>query len=142
MLNTAFGNRIAVVDRAQDWKDAIRLSVEPLIADGLAESRYLDGIYNNLAQNGDYIIIAPGVAIPHTRPENGARGTGFSMIKLNKAVTFSEGEDVELLVALVASGSDEHVDLLAELSELFLDDDLMERIKNAKTTQALKEILK
>lgn len=142
MLNAALGNRIAVVDCAQDWKDAIRLSVEPLIADRLADPCYLDGIYKNLAQNGDYIIIAPGVAIPHARPENGARGTGFSMIKLNKPVTFSEGENVTLLVALVASGSDAHVDMLSELSDIFLDDDLMERIKNAASTQALEEILK
>lgn len=141
MLQQAFCNRIAVVDRAADWKDAIRLSVEPLIADGLAEPRYLDGIYQNIAQNGDYIIVAPGLAIPHARPETGATGTGFSMVKLNRPVRFSSGEEVELLVALVAVDANAHLDMLSELTDLFVDDAMMERIRSVKTTAELREIL-
>ena len=141
MLEQAFCNRIAVVDRAADWKDAIRLSVEPLIADRLAEPRYLDGIYQNIAKNGDYIIIAPGLAIPHARPETGAKGTGFSMIKLNQPVQFSSGEEVGLLVALVAADADAHLDMLSELTDLFVDDSVMEHIHQAKTTKELQEIL-
>lgn len=140
MLQNAFAGRIAVVDRAQDWKDAIRLSVEPLIADGLAEPRYLEGIYNNVAQNGDYIIVAPGFAIPHTRPENGALGTGFSMVKLRKSVAFSSGEQVNLLIALVATDANAHLDMLSELTDLMMDDEVMVRINAAESTEALKEI--
>ncbi len=141
MLQKAFANRIAIIDHAQDWKHAIRLSVEPLIVDGLAEPRYLDGIYNNIAQNGDYIIVAPGFAIPHTRPENGAIGTGFSLIKLNKPVVFSSGEEVSLLIALVASDSEAHLDMLSELTDLLADDEIMERMQHAISVDVLKEIL-
>ena len=141
MLQQAFGSRVAMVDHVQDWKDAIRLAVEPLIADGLAEHRYLEGIYNNVAQNGDYFIVAPGFAIPHTRPENGASGTGFSLVKLNQPVIFSSGEPVVLLIALVATVANQHLDMMAELTNLLMEDEIMERLQTAQSVEELKEIL-
>ncbi len=142
MLKEAFGGRIAVVESAEDWKDAIRLAVEPLIRDGVAEPRYLDGIYENIAQNGDYIIVAPDLAIPHTRAENGALNNGFSLVKLKNKVTFSSGEDVSLLIAFAATDPDQHLDMQEKLTDLVMDDAFMAQVDKAATTEELKELFK
>ena len=37
---------------------------------------------NNVKEIGSYIVIAPKVAIPHARPEDGTNKLGISFLKL------------------------------------------------------------
>ena len=47
----------------------------------------------NVIENGTYIIILPGLAIPHTRPEHGAIKTGASVLKINEGVLFPDNKE-------------------------------------------------
>ncbi|WP_108651381.1 PTS sugar transporter subunit IIA [Dongshaea marina] len=108
---------------ATDWKDAIKQGTDMLIASGAVEPSYPEAIIRSIEQMGPYIVIAPGLAMPHARPEDGVNRTAFALVTLNDPVHF-EGEDepVDVLITLAGSSSDEHMQGLMEVTQV-LDDE-------------------
>ncbi len=140
MLLESIENRVQILNSVKDWKEAIEQVIKPMIADGVVENRYLSAIYENVNENGDYFIIMPGFALPHTRPENGAVRTGLSFLKLRKPVVFSSGQEVSYLMGLAAKDADAHMETLAELVDVLMDEKSTEALEKAETVEALMEI--
>ena len=140
MLKDALAGRVQIADHAEDWKQAIEMVIRPLQKDGVVEERYLQAIYDNVAQNGDYFIVMPGFAMPHTRTENGALKSGLSFMKLRKPVMFSSGQEVTWLMGIASKDADSHVDTLAELVDILMDEENMEKLKKAEKAEELLEI--
>lgn len=63
----------ALGQEAADWKAAVKLGTDLLVKAGAAEERYYEAILKMTEELGPYYVIAPGIAMPHTRPENGAK---------------------------------------------------------------------
>ncbi|EYE82072.1 putative phosphotransferase enzyme, partial [Salmonella enterica subsp. enterica serovar Heidelberg str. N1514] len=62
---------------------------------------YLDGIIENTLKWGPYYLIAPGIALPHARPEQGANHNQISVTTLATPVAFGNADcDPHLAVAL------------------------------------------
>lgn len=79
-------------DSAADWKEAIRMSCEPLELDGTVEDNYKEDIIKCVEKYGPYIVIAPNIAMPHS--QEGAEGvnkTAVSFMKLETPVSFDPG---------------------------------------------------
>lgn len=140
MLKDALADRVQISENAENWKKAIEMVIEPLQKDGIVEERYLQAIYDNVAENGDYFIIMPGFAMPHTRTENGALKSGLSFLKLKKPVVFSSGQEVTYLMGIASENADSHVDTLAELVDLLMDEGNMEKLEKAESAEELMEI--
>lgn len=140
MLKDALADRVQISENAENWKKAIEMVIEPLQKDGIVEERYLQAIYDNVAENGDYFIIMPGFAMPHTRTENGALKSGLSFLKLKKPVVFSSGQEVTYLMGIASENADSHVDTLAELVDLLMDEENMEKLEKAESAEELMEI--
>ena len=62
---------------ASDWKEAVKLAVEPLVESGAVKAEYYDAIIASTAQYGPYYILMPGMAMPHARPEAGVQRDAF-----------------------------------------------------------------
>lgn len=141
-LADAFGERIQIADKADDWKEAIEMVIQPLVKDGYAESRYIPAIYRSVEKNGDYFLLAPEFALPHTRPEEGCLKTGLSLLKLRTPVKFSGGDPVRLLIGLTAADASEHIDMLGELADILMDEEKMEKLFEADTAGEFMEIFR
>ena len=140
MLKDILAGRIQIADKAENRKKAVEMVIEPMQKDGIVEERYLQAIYENVAVNGDYFIIMPEFAMPHTRPEHGALKNGLSLLKLREPVTFSSGQKVSYLIGIAATDSDAHVDTLAELVDVLMDEEVLEKLKNADSVEELQEV--
>lgn len=64
-------NSIRLGLEAADWKEAVKLAVEPLIESGAILPEYYDAIIESTEEYGPYYILMPGMAMPHARPEAG-----------------------------------------------------------------------
>ncbi|MDC9588258.1 PTS sugar transporter subunit IIA [Xenorhabdus sp. XENO-10] len=108
---------------AKDWRDAIAIACQPLINDGAIEQSYVDAIYHSHKELGPYYVIGPGIAIPHARPEQGANRLALSLTVFHQGVVFgSENNDpINLLIVFATTNSNSHIEVLAELAELFDD---------------------
>lgn len=133
MLKDMLKNNIEVIDEVSDWKEAIRIAAAPLKNHGFIKEEYINSMVKNIIDNGPYIIIMPGIAIPHSRPEDGVLKTGVSLLKLLKSVRFPEDKDVELIIVLAANDSDVHLELIAELADLLMEDEAVKKLFSAKS---------
>ncbi|EGR1422633.1 TPA: PTS sugar transporter subunit IIA [Vibrio vulnificus] len=116
-------NSIKLQAQASNWRDAIKIGTDMLIASGAIEPCYHDAIISSVEDLGPYICIAPNLALPHARPENGVNRTAFALVTLETPIYF-EGEDepVDVLITLAGSSSDEHMEGLMEVTQV-LDDE-------------------
>ena len=129
---------VKIIEQADDWKDAIRISVRPLEDQGAVEVRYKEEIIANIENMGSYIVIAPFVALPHARPEQGVLESQIAVTLLKKPVIFDDKKDpVKLLIALAAADNNRHLDALAKISEILQDEEKTKEIMEAKDQDVL-----
>lgn len=133
---------IEVKEAAKDWQEAIDFSMDALLKHKYINPEYIQAIKDSTLSNGPYYILAPGVAMPHARPECGAYQTGLSLILLQQPVHFDNtDEPVKLLIGLAAAHADSHIGAIQALSELLCEDEILESLLSANNAIQLKDII-
>ncbi|BBP89846.1 hypothetical protein BsIDN1_34640 [Bacillus safensis] len=51
---------------------------------------YVEAMIQSVHQNGPYIVIAPQVAIPHARPEDGVNKLSMTLMSFKQPISFSK----------------------------------------------------
>lgn len=135
-------NSIRLGLTAQDWKEAIKLSVAPLIESGAVSEEYYHAIIESTEEYGPYYILMPGMAMPHARPEAGVNKNAFSLITLTEPVTFSDGKEVSVLLTLAATSSDIHTSVaIPQIVALFELENAIDRLTNIKNKDEVFEMI-
>lgn len=134
---------IRVGVHADTWQEAVQASGQVLLEANAIESRYIDAMINKVIELGNYIVIAPGIAMPHARPEDGAKKTAITLITLDQGVSFGheKNDPVKLIVGLSAVDNKLHLEALAALMELLGNDKKLQGILNSKTREELYQYL-
>ena len=115
-------NSIKLNQTAANWEEAIKIGTDLLVASGAIEPRYYENIISKIKEMGPYIVLAPGLAMPHARPEEGVTRTAFGLTTLAQPVDF-DGEQISVLVTLAGSDSDTHMEGIMEITQIFDDPD-------------------
>ncbi|BBQ85433.1 MULTISPECIES: PTS sugar transporter subunit IIA [Enterobacteriaceae] len=136
-------NKVQYVQSVSDWKEAIQIAGRPLLDEGAISPVYIDSIIKQKEEIGPYFVIAPRIAMPHTRPEQGAMALGLSIVKLGQAVEFNseENDPVDAIFMFSAPDSNSHIEMISQLAEVLSDDEVMQQIFNTQTTEELQAIL-
>jgi PTS system ascorbate-specific IIA component len=133
MISELFTEETVAVDIvAKDWEEAVRYGGKLLVDAGKTQDMYTEAMVNNVKKMGEYIVIAPGLAMPHARPEFGVKALGMGLVKLKEAVHFGNAEydPVDILVFLCAVDQTAHITALAELMQLIEDEDFLTKVRN------------
>ena len=135
---------IAVNVSASDWKDAIRKSGELLLNIGVIEPRYIDAMIKFCKEYKAYIVIAPGIALPHARPEDGVKRICLSLITLKEPVRFGhpQNDPVDLVIALGAIDNKSHIKALGQLAKVLMDKETLKAIRSAQTKEDILKIIR
>lgn len=130
--------------RAENRDEAVRRSGELLVKNNLATDAYIEGMIKNVEVNGTYIVIAPGIAMPHARPEEGALAIGFSVVTLAEPVVFGhpKNDPVKIVIGLCAVDHQTHLKALAELVEILSHEENVERFLKAKEAKEILAMVK
>ncbi|MFI8416834.1 PTS sugar transporter subunit IIA [Serratia sp. NPDC078593] len=134
---------IQLCERVENWQHAVTLSAQPLLQRGIIAADYLTAIFRQHQALGPYFVLAPGIAMPHARPEEGAKALGLSLLKIHQGVRFhsADNDPVFIVVMLSAPDSQSHIELISQLAELFSDQDAMNALFNAKDLQQIEDII-
>jgi ascorbate PTS system EIIA or EIIAB component len=110
--------RAAVGVRVDSWQAAIAAACQLLVDGGSVDERYTERCIEIVADHGPYIVVAPGIALAHARPEDGAKALGLSVVTLADAVEFghAHNDPVDLVFAFASPDDQQHVRLLAALA--------------------------
>lgn len=128
--------------KADGWEDAVRQGGQILVENGHVKSQYVDEIIKSIKEFGPYIVIADGLAIPHTRPEKGAINIGFSLITLEEPVKFDEETGpVNVMICFSAVDGNSHLEILKMIVS-FVEEGKIEQIAKLQNINELLELTK
>ena len=118
------GNAVRIGASARDWRAAVSLAGEALVTSGATAPAYTDEMIATVEQLGPYIVIAPGIALAHSRPSPAVLHAGISLVTLSQPVDFGHrtNDPVRLVVGLAAPDEDGHVTALSTLAEFLSDE--------------------
>ncbi|MEH7387438.1 BglG family transcription antiterminator [Bacillus sp. JJ1521] len=130
---------IQIKKGSTDWKEAIRVGAKPLLEKGNITEEYIQSMINTVIQLGPYIVVAPKVAIPHAKPENGVKKLGMSLLCLEEGVQFSESKrhEVNLLIVLAAIDGETHLKALSQLTTMFSEPMNVKKMVQAKSIDTI-----
>ncbi|MBF2001695.1 MAG: PTS sugar transporter subunit IIA, partial [Synechococcales cyanobacterium M58_A2018_015] len=102
---------------ARDKEDAIRQVGMLLVQSGHMQSGYVASMLNREQVANTYL--GNGIAIPHGLPDDRdlIHQTGIAVLQLPNGVEWNPGEVVRLVVGIAAK-SDEHLEVLANLTDV------------------------
>lgn len=133
---------VQITENVQDWKEAINLSLAPLIKGGYVKQCYADNIIKSTEEMGPYYVLTEDIALIHGRPEEGVIEKQLAITLLREPVVFAEDSyPVRLLVALAANDSNSHIDAMRVLASIFMDEDKIQEIVESETPEQVYDFL-
>ncbi|MEA2604795.1 MAG: multiphosphoryl transfer protein [Acidobacteriota bacterium] len=112
---------------AESKEDAIRQVAGLLVHSGCIEPGYADSMLAREKVANTYL--GKGVAIPHGLPKDRdlIRRTGIAVLQVPGGVAWQPGDTARLVVGIAAK-SDEHLNILSNLTGLLYDDEMVARL--------------
>ncbi|MFC5080240.1 Ascorbate-specific phosphotransferase enzyme IIA component [Vibrio thalassae] len=122
---------------------ALDITCSKLIEQGKVEPSYLAAIKAKHKEIGAYYVLAPKIAMPHARPEDGVNEQALQITIFKNGVNLESEDngDVYFSVTLAAMDSDSHIQTIMALAELFQNDEDVDAIIAADNEAAIAEIL-
>ena len=133
----------SIHEKFEDWHDAIRACIAPLVKDGAVKETYADSIFRSLGEYGFYICIAPDICLPHAMDGGDVLKTSMCFMKCNTPVVFDEEENHQsrLFFALAANNSEEHLKNMKKLMKTLEQDELVEALIEAQTDEDFRKLI-
>lgn len=127
--------------QAQSKEDAIKLMVDDMVRSDLVTPDYLEGMQQREQQTSTFL--GNGIAIPHGTPETRGevKRTGLKVIRFKDGLDWGEGQIAHTIIGIAAK-SDEHLDVLRQLTHVITDDALSAALHSTPSADEVISILK
>lgn len=134
---------VSLGNEVKDWRAAIETSGRLLVDSEAAEEKYVQAMIRTTEELGPYAVIAPGIAIPHARPEDGAKKVGLSLTVLSEPVEFGskENDPVDLVFGFSTTDSDAHLELIQSLADFIEKEENCQALRDAETVEEILAIV-
>lgn len=128
---------------AETWEDVIRHGGQLMVDAGFTDPTYTEAMIDVVRDMGPYIVLARGLAMPHARPEMGAKQVGAALVTLEKPIDFGspENDPVSVAIFLCAPNKDEHIQLLTDIATLFEDEEFLDAAVNFESIEDVQSFL-
>lgn len=128
---------------AETWEDVIRHGGQLMVDAGFTDPTYTEAMIDVVRDMGPYIVLAPSLAMPHARPEMGAKQVGAALVTLEKPIDFGspENDPVSVAIFLCAPNKDEHIQLLTDIATLFEDEEFLDAAVNFESIEDVQSFL-
>lgn len=114
------------------------------MADGTVDETYADEIIACVKKHGPYIVILPGVALPHsTENAKGAHSTAIGFMRCSVPVSFESGnheKDAQIFFTLSSTNTDEHLSNMQKLYSVLTNEAAVEKLKQIEKPEDLLKI--
>jgi mannitol operon transcriptional antiterminator len=134
---------VSCIDGCPDWTNAVYAGGDLLQKIGGIESKYNDAVIQALQKHGPYMVIAPGIALLHARPEDGVNQVCMSLQILRSGVRFGhkDRDPVRLVFMFGTTDPKSHLQALSELMNLINDEPLLDALRASQTAAEAVEVL-
>ena len=135
---------IVLSAHATDWRAAVTLAADALVASGAAKPAYAGEMIRMIEEHGPYIVIAPGLALAHARPGPEVLTDGLAVVTLAEPVEFGHphNDPVSVVLALAVRPGGDHLGAVAAVANVFNDSTAIEDLAAATTVAQVQEIMR
>jgi PTS system ascorbate-specific IIA component len=143
VLDNLTTQAVAVGYEAKDWQSAIRAAGDLLVKTGVTTDAYTQKMIDAVLEHGPYIVIAPGLALAHTRPDESVLGTGLSVVTLREPVNFGspENDPVSIIIGFAARDANAHIEALSLIADALSDTDNINDLVKATSPSRVIELI-
>lgn len=131
---------VKVLDEVKSYDEAIKISCDILKERKSITENYYDAIMDKIDEFGPYFCMAPKLAMPHARPEDGAIENDFCLLKLNKPVDFL-GKNIEIFLTLSAKDNTSHLEIMQQIAGICMNEEKLNKILNSKNENEIMEVM-
>jgi PTS system ascorbate-specific IIA component len=131
-------------ESASSWQDSIKLSCKALEDANIVGEKYADEIIKCVSENGPYIVLMPGIALPHSMENSpNAYGTAIAFTKLANPVSFDENDSektASVFFTLAATDNEQHLKNMRKLFKMLTNEELcadLQKVTSEKDFLAL-----
>lgn len=126
---------------AQTKEEAIQQMVDEMVSSDLVTPEYVKGMQQRELQTSTFL--GNGIAIPHGTPEtrSDVKQTAVKVIRFPNGLDWGEGQIAHTIIGIAAK-SDEHLDILRQLTHVITDDALSEQLHTTPSAENVISILK
>jgi PTS system ascorbate-specific IIA component len=136
--NIILTENINLKTTAKDWMEAMRLSGKLLVNSNYITEGYIDLTIKTVEEFGPYIVIIPGLALSHSRPDVSVLKTGISLLTLSEPINFNcENDPVDIVITLAAVDKTDHIDLLSKLCDYLSEEKNLDFIRNCTSSEEM-----
>jgi len=130
---------IVLGGRARTRDDAITEAGQLLVAAGAVDASYVDAMHARETSVSTHM--GNGLAIPHGTNEAKSliKHTGISFVRYDDPVDWN-GKPAEFVLGIAGAG-DDHLALLSRIAEIFVDQDAVARLREARTPDDVLAVL-
>lgn len=128
----------------RDWREAVIKSAEVLLRADCIEERYCNAMIQNIEENGPYIVLSKGFALPHEGVDQGTKKLGMNLIRLKYPVAFGaeERDPVEFVCCLSAVDHKTHLKAFFHLVNMLKKEEFKEELRRCRTPEETAEVIK
>ena len=128
---------------AANWEDALRKAGQYLVDSGKISDQYVENMIQAIHEKGPYIVIMPGVAFGHARPDESVYESCLHMIRLRNPVEFGSKYNDPVKIVFVFASKDEkgHLSVMRNIAKMLVDEDNVEVLLNEEQTELVQELL-
>ena len=127
------------------WTQALHISGESLVTDGVIERRYIDNIISQIHYYGPYMFLVPRVVLAHAKTEDDVRRLGISLHFFKDSVKFSDLYKANVIIVLAAENQESHLKILKDILNIFTIetriDELIQKNQPSEIIDSIKKIL-
>lgn len=125
------------------WEEAVTRSGELLVQLGAVVPRYVEAMTRNIKEWGPYCVVAPGLALPHARPEDGVVRSALGVVRLLQPLKFGHptNDPVSMVVGMAARDERSGKKIIERLLRTFEDSTKVAALYGARTPQDVQVIL-
>ncbi len=128
--------------KAADWEEAVRAAGQILLDNGSIEQKYIEDMIQAAHDLGPYMAIMPKFALAHADPCAAVLRNDMSLILLETPVEFGcENDPISIILCVACTDRDSHREVLTKVAEALMDDEIYDRLAEARTVDEAYEIL-
>ena len=135
---------VKIMNQCTEWEKAVKEAGYMLLEKDTVEKSYIDAMVQAIKEHGPYIVIAPGIALVHARPEDGVKEVCMSLLVCPEGVSFGnkEKDPVNLVFAFGAIDNNQHLRALSQMMTLLNDEPAIKQLKSASTVEEALSVLR
>lgn len=128
-----------------NYQEAIKLAAKPLLEHGYITNDYIIAMINSVVEFGAYIVLMPNFAMPHAMPGDYVIKDGFALLKLELPVEFEANNPdskATIIMPIACKSASGHMEMISKLANLFVNENLMNKLLSAKNEEELYSVFK